>query len=57
MKKECNRCGWKWWARSAKRPRVCPACNSPYWDKRRKYHLKKGPKAKPRYRGVGEAEE
>ncbi len=32
MKKRCLRCGHVWESRSVK-PRVCPKCKSPYWDR------------------------
>lgn len=31
----CNRCGHRWWPRSAEIPKRCAKCNSPYWDKPR----------------------
>ncbi|KKK90963.1 hypothetical protein LCGC14_2717700, partial [marine sediment metagenome] len=31
----CNRCGYEWIPRSDKRPKNCPKCASPYWDKER----------------------
>jgi predicted Zn-ribbon and HTH transcriptional regulator len=32
------RCGYEWIARNkAERPRVCPKCKSPNWDKPRKW--------------------
>jgi predicted Zn-ribbon and HTH transcriptional regulator len=30
---ECKRCGHKWYPRKPEKPRVCPKCKSPYWDK------------------------
>ena len=33
---ECKRCGWTWTPEDlTKKPRWCPHCNSPYWDKER----------------------
>ena len=33
----CERCGHKWAPRNPEeKPRVCPKCKSPYWDKPRK---------------------
>ena len=38
----CERCGYRWAARSGtgyrpeKDPKVCPVCKSPYWNKPRK---------------------
>ena len=32
---ECNRCKHKWIPRQPETPKVCPGCNSPYWDKDR----------------------
>jgi len=31
---KCIRCGHKWIPRSSNIPKVCPKCNSPYWDKK-----------------------
>jgi len=34
---KCERCGHEWLPRNHEdRPRVCPKCKSPYWDKPRK---------------------
>ena len=33
---ECERCGHQWAPREKGKPRVCPKCKSPYWDKERK---------------------
>jgi len=30
---KCNRCKHRWIPRNPKTPKVCPGCNSPYWDK------------------------
>ena len=32
----CERCGHKWITKTKEKPRVCPKCKSPYWDKPRK---------------------
>ena len=33
----CERCGHEWIPREPKeKPRVCPKCKSPYWDRPRK---------------------
>ena len=32
---ECNRCKHKWHPKTNKKPKVCPECKSPYWDKPR----------------------
>lgn len=32
----CERCGHEWITRSNEKPRVCPKCKSPYWDKPKK---------------------
>ena len=32
---KCLRCGHEWPSKQ-ERPRVCPKCKSPYWDKERK---------------------
>lgn len=37
----CNRCGHQWWPRMVGRPKQCPKCRSPYWDKERTRHRKK----------------
>ena len=39
---ECKRCGHKWIPRNPKTPKVCPKCNSPYWDKDRGWYQKEG---------------
>ncbi len=31
----CERCGHEWYPRGAEKPRVCPSCKSPYWDRPR----------------------
>jgi predicted Zn-ribbon and HTH transcriptional regulator len=43
MKKlRCNRCGYEWWPRDpTKTPAVCAKCKTPYWNKPRKYKLKR----------------
>lgn len=33
---ECERCDHQWVPREEERPRVCPKCKSPYWDKPRR---------------------
>jgi len=35
-KLKCKRCKHAWFPRKEKKPRFCPKCNSPYWDKPRK---------------------
>ena len=32
---KCKRCGWGWFPRASKLPKVCPnpKCKSPYWNK------------------------
>jgi predicted Zn-ribbon and HTH transcriptional regulator len=30
---KCLRCGHVWVPRKKEKPRVCPKCKSPYWDK------------------------
>jgi DNA-directed RNA polymerase subunit RPC12/RpoP len=32
---ECYRCSHQWSPRKKKKPRVCPHCKSPYWDRPR----------------------
>jgi len=34
-KNKCKRCGHKWAQRKLEKPRICPKCKSPYWDKER----------------------
>jgi len=36
QKNVCRRCGYVWESRIS-RPRFCPRCKSPYWDKPYKY--------------------
>jgi DNA-directed RNA polymerase subunit RPC12/RpoP len=31
----CLRCGKAWWPRSQSKPKRCPRCKSPYWDRPR----------------------
>jgi hypothetical protein len=31
----CLRCGKAWWPRSQSKPKRCPQCKSPYWDRPR----------------------
>jgi hypothetical protein len=39
----CERCGWEWLPREATKPRICPSCKSPYWDRpRRRPKAQKG---------------
>ncbi len=33
MKYLCHRCGHKWNPRKKEKPKICPKCKSPYWDK------------------------
>ena len=33
---KCLRCGHAWYPRIPEKPKVCPGCNSPYWDEMRK---------------------
>ncbi len=39
MIEKCNRCEHEWIPRK-KDPMWCPNCNSPYWNKERKYPKK-----------------
>ena len=34
------RCGHEWIARERERPRVCPKCKSPNWDREKLYSIK-----------------
>ena len=40
-KLKCKRCGHQWYPRKPKKPKVCPKCKSPYWNKIKGWHLKK----------------
>lgn len=43
----CTRCRHKWIPRSSNIPKVCPKCNSPYWNKEyRRSDIVNGPKKK-----------
>lgn len=35
IKRACNRCGYEWFQRTTGRPKNCPNCGSPYYDKPR----------------------
>ena len=37
----CFRCGHKWVQREKEKPRICPKCKSPYWDKPKTKFTKK----------------
>ena len=32
----CLRCGKSWWPRSQSKPKRCPGCKNPYWDRPRR---------------------
>ena len=34
MMVKCKRCGWEWETR-VKKPKTCPGCKSPLWNKER----------------------
>jgi hypothetical protein len=36
---ECSRCCHIWPPRGKEKPKWCPDCNSPYWDKQRKRRM------------------
>jgi predicted Zn-ribbon and HTH transcriptional regulator len=36
------RCGHEWITRESERPRVCPKCKSPNWDRPKLYERKRG---------------
>lgn len=38
---KCYRCLHKWVQREEEKPRICPKCKSPYWDKPRQKEKKK----------------
>jgi hypothetical protein len=40
------RCGHEWFPRSDERPRVCPNCKSPNWDRPKKFEKDKRPAKK-----------
>jgi len=33
---KCKRCNGEWYPRKPQLPKVCPKCNSPYWNRERK---------------------
>jgi len=33
MDLKCKRCGHSWIARGENKPKHCPGCKSPYWEK------------------------
>ena len=44
---KCYRCNHKWVQREKDKPRICPKCKSPYWDKpKTKFNKKKNGKNK-----------
>lgn len=45
----CKRCGWVWVPR-VKKPRWCPKCNSPYWNRERTRESESMPRARQRQR-------
>lgn len=36
----CKRCGGTWVPRQDKKPKRCPQCTNPYWDKDRVRNIK-----------------
>jgi predicted Zn-ribbon and HTH transcriptional regulator len=38
---KCERCGHDWIPKTAKKPTVCPACKSPYFDRPRQSKAEK----------------
>ncbi len=32
---KCTRCLHSWYPRTENKPKVCPKCKSPYWDRER----------------------
>lgn len=46
---KCLRCGHTWIPRRPKEPKVCPKCNSPYWNKPKWKGVKKMDKPKESY--------
>lgn len=43
---KCYRCGHKWVQREKDKPRICPKCKSPYWDKEKTKFTKNDKKKK-----------
>ena len=40
---KCKRCGYKWMSKKRNplsSPKVCPKCNSPYWNKPKQNEIK-----------------
>lgn len=36
LRVKCLRCGHSWIRKTPEKPRVCPSCHSPYWDRVRR---------------------
>ena len=52
---QCTRCKHTWIPRDTKKPKVCPNCNSPYWNKERGWYKMK--KKKEDQEWIGEKTE
>ena len=39
----CLRCGKVWWPRGLSKPKRCPRCKTPYWDRPRRGKLRRAP--------------
>ena len=40
---KCLRCEHEWFPRKQEPPKLCPKCNSPYWDRPRKVKKDENP--------------
>lgn len=50
----CQRCGHEWVPRDkTQKPRVCPKCKNPYWDRPRKDAKKRGANGEDDQRAKG----
>lgn len=47
----CKRCSYQWIPREEKEPKVCPDCNSPYWNKERRHGGSRIGKRNPLWKG------
>ena len=52
---QCGRCGHEWVPRDkTQKPRVCPKCKNPYWDRPRKGDENGGRETPPQSSGESE---